>query len=135
MNLPSAPRLATRAKYMSVSARLKLSAVTGITAPDGVCANVAKLVAATKEHAQSGKTKAFIAPPITAAAFPTYGGHHILERIDVIHDRDLPRDHLANDVARFDVRGVDRGRAVAAGKLAATLLSSSLTRTANGAAT
>ena len=32
------------------------------------------------------------------------------ERIDVVEDRDLPQQHLADDVGRLDVFGEDRGR-------------------------
>jgi hypothetical protein len=32
----------------------------------------------------------------------------LLERIDVVHDRDLPQDHLADDMARLDVRSENR---------------------------
>jgi len=39
----------------------------------------------------------------------------LLERVDVVQDRDLPQDHLADDVARFDVLGIDRGIASRAG--------------------
>ena len=90
------------AKYMSVSARLKLSAVTWTALPAGACANETKFVAASKRHAQSGKTKAFIVlPPITAClTAPIRRQLHLSKRIDIIHDRDLPQDHLADDVAR-----------------------------------
>jgi hypothetical protein len=39
-----------------------------------------------------------------------------LERVDVVHDRGLPQQHLADHVARLDVLGVDRGEAGAAGR-------------------
>jgi hypothetical protein len=46
----------------------------------------------------------------------------ILERIDGVHDRNLPQDHLADDMARGDVRGINRrvaggGRGQARGEL------------------
>ncbi len=45
----------------------------------------------------------------TARTAPGLGLRRLLlERIDVVHDRDLPQDHLADDVRRLDVRGVDR---------------------------
>jgi hypothetical protein len=37
------------------------------------------------------------------------------KRVDVVHNRDLSQDHLADDVARLDVRGVDRRVAGGAG--------------------
>ena len=52
----------------------------------------------------------------------------LLERIDVVHDRELPQDHLADDMARLDVFGVDRRIAGGTGR------KTSLTRTTNGAA-
>jgi hypothetical protein len=40
--------------------------VTGTALPDGACANETKFVAASKRHAQTSKTKTFIASPKTS---------------------------------------------------------------------
>jgi hypothetical protein len=42
----------------------------------------------------------------------------LLKRIDVVQDRDLPQDHLADDVRRLDMFGVDRRVARGAGRQA-----------------
>ena len=33
---------------------------------------------------------------------------YLSKRVDVIQDRDLPQDHLADNMRRFDVRRIDR---------------------------